>query len=320
MIMCIICKGENPISDKNPITDEHIIPEFIGGALTVSNVCKVCNSRMGDGFEGILANSLFYKLPRFIWGIEGKQKKLSFPFSGVYEDSDLGKFQVLTSGDLYLIPEIKLTKRENSVDVSMLIDTSELDKAEHHLKKKLSRYFKSEGKEINEPRVSKIVSELVENSEKKHVSKQGPQITSKFSLDLNSQVLLYIKIAYELAIYHFGNEYINDVVANKLRLSLKNLMPDNSIHGQFPADQPSYHKIFDDEHHWVLFLRNTCFVKIFGLAALIEFSEEEATFVDAEGVVYKFSYKDYSFSKLSLLDHIGLMRQPSQTGESLCKF
>ncbi|WP_161803888.1 HNH endonuclease [Pseudoalteromonas porphyrae] len=35
MTTCIICKGENPISELNSLTDEHIVPEFIGGSLCV---------------------------------------------------------------------------------------------------------------------------------------------------------------------------------------------------------------------------------------------------------------------------------------------
>lgn len=56
MESCIICIGENPITEDNPLTDEHIIPEFIGGSLVKKNVCKTCNSKMGTGFEGALAN------------------------------------------------------------------------------------------------------------------------------------------------------------------------------------------------------------------------------------------------------------------------
>lgn len=315
MSICIICKGENQISEHNPLTDEHIVPEFIGGSLTVKNVCKVCNSNMGTGFEGELANSLFYKLPRFIHNIEGKQNKLSTPFCGTYENDDIGRFQVLPNGDLYLIPDITINNNESGLDISMAIDISDLSGIEKHLEKKLSRYFKSQGEEISKNRIVKLVSEVIEHAEKKYHTKDHLKISCNISLDFDSQVMLYTKIAYELAIYHFGDEYINDPIANKLRLVLKNQKIDKTIHGQFPVDNLKYNSYFDDEHHWVMFKNNACFIKIFGMPAIIEYSSRGAAFCEKEGVVYKFCYKTLSFRKLSLIEHINLARQSTRIVE-----
>ena len=75
MSICIICKLEKEL------TDEHIVPEFMGGGLVVRNVCGECNSKMGKGFEGRLSNNFIYKGARFFNDIKGKSG-IPFPFDG----------------------------------------------------------------------------------------------------------------------------------------------------------------------------------------------------------------------------------------------
>lgn len=64
---CIICLGEN----ENPLTDEHIVPEFIDGNIVDKNVCKTCNCNLGSGFEGRLANNFYFQLARQVHDIKG---------------------------------------------------------------------------------------------------------------------------------------------------------------------------------------------------------------------------------------------------------
>lgn len=225
----------------------------------------------------------------------------------------LGNFRLFQTGDLYLIPDIKINNTGSGVEILMSIDKSDLTKAEKYLEKKLSRHFKTEGKEVNKEKLSKLVSELIENAEKGHKKKESPQIAGKISLDFISQVMLYTKIAYELAIYHFDEKYINDPIANKLRLVIKNQEPDKTIYWQFPAEKQSYNVFFDDEHHWILFFHNVCFIKLFGLSALIEFTEKGSSFVEKEGVVYKFCYKTLSFIKLPLIEKISQTNQRTRS-------
>ena len=40
---CIICHQDN-----QELSDEHVIPEAIGGYYHIYNVCKDCNSKLGD--------------------------------------------------------------------------------------------------------------------------------------------------------------------------------------------------------------------------------------------------------------------------------
>ena len=48
MKKCIICKK---IKEDGEFNKEHIIPESIGGSLTIENVCKECNSKLGEEID-----------------------------------------------------------------------------------------------------------------------------------------------------------------------------------------------------------------------------------------------------------------------------
>lgn len=71
---CIICL--NPEDGSNPsrkLTNEHIVPEFIGGKIVVNNVCKECNSTLGHTLEGPLSNNIYFKLYAYFNEIKGKK-------------------------------------------------------------------------------------------------------------------------------------------------------------------------------------------------------------------------------------------------------
>ena len=53
MKKCIICKK---IKNDEEFNNEHIIPESIGGSLTIDNVCKECNTKLGDEIDSKIIN------------------------------------------------------------------------------------------------------------------------------------------------------------------------------------------------------------------------------------------------------------------------
>lgn len=300
MSFCIICKN------VKALTEEHIIPEFLGGSLVVRNVCKDCNSKMGSGFEGPLSNSLFYKLPRFLHGIAGKSDKAPYPFEGVHNHDETGsKFRVNDNGDLTLIPEIEIIEDENGLSVSMSVDVGDFGKAKFLLEKKLDRYFRAKGKSVDKSKLSKAVDELLETSQKKHSSINQPTIHGKVSIDLGALHLLCVKVAYELAQFHFGPEYIEDPGADILRISLYDQQISKLIQGQFPLENDPYKPFLDDENHWVVFVSNTCYIKIFGFSAVIKYVSDNSKLQAEEGVAYRFCYKTQSYDCASLVEHLG---------------
>lgn len=306
MESCIICLGENPITEDNPLTDEHIIPEFIGGSLIKKNVCKTCNSKMGTGFEGVLANSLFYKLPRFIHDIKGKKYSLENPFTGVYKNEEIGKFRVNKNGDLSCIADVSIEQVGDSFAVNMSIDKSEFDQAKPLLEKKISRHLKSQDK----AKISKGIDKFLAEATQKHNKVDGPEIESRIAIDFDSQIMLYSKIAFELAVFHFGDSYLNDPVAEKLRTMLKNQTADQTLRGQFPAENNGYKDFFDDKNHWVMFFKSACFIQLFGLPAVVMYTQENSQFQVDEGIVYKFCYKSQKHEVIPLFEHLSSLTRP----------
>ena len=58
MKKCIIC---NKIKDNNDFNKEHIIPESIGGSLTIENVCKACNNKLGKEIDSKIIDDFLIK-------------------------------------------------------------------------------------------------------------------------------------------------------------------------------------------------------------------------------------------------------------------
>ena len=63
---CIICHQDN-----QELSDEHVIPEAIGGYYHIYNVCKDCNSKLGDHVDKLLLNHWFIKAARDEKGFKG---------------------------------------------------------------------------------------------------------------------------------------------------------------------------------------------------------------------------------------------------------
>jgi hypothetical protein len=79
---CIACLAEPPFADGVGFTEEHIIPEALGGILTSNCLCKDCNSHFGATFEGraksdpairIAIYQLRHKLPALYAAMEQAQ-------------------------------------------------------------------------------------------------------------------------------------------------------------------------------------------------------------------------------------------------------
>lgn len=304
MKSCIICINENPITNDNPLTVEHIIPEFIGGSLAEKNVCKSCNSKMGAGFEGTLANSLFYKIPRFIHDITGKKRSLENPFTGVYEHDEIGRIRINENGDLTVIPNVQVEKIDGGFAINMSIDRSEFESVKPLLEKKISRILKSKNGKIDKAKISAGVDQLLAQATPKHKKIDNPEIKARIEIDLDAQLMLYSKIAFELATFHFGPSYLNDPVADKLRVMLKTQILDQTLRGQFPVETTGYEHLFDDENHWVMLMGPACFIQLFGLPAIVMYTQENSKFQLDEGIVYKFCYKSQKYEVTPLAEHI----------------
>lgn len=296
--LCIICKK------IDELTDEHIIPEFLGGDLIIKNVCKTCNDKMGGTFEGRLSNNEIFTFPNFINNISGKSV-VPNPLSGtkktttgekVFVEFEKNKLKVKS----HPVISIKSNAREDVFSIS--IDPSDLDKAEEIIRKKINRHYKDMPEETREKLVNKLYQDCVNSP---ITETPPPIIQDRFFVNFKDLELLFIKIAYEIGFYNFGENYIDDPVAEKLRVSLDNQFEEKIKVGFFP-DIGYMKGLFLEGKHYICLAKNICYIKIHGIDAMICISEANSAFDISQQdlIIYDFDYINKKHIKQTLAERI----------------
>lgn len=205
---CIICLKQPPFAEGNDWSNEHLIPEALGGKLTCEFVCKFCNSKMGGGFERsaktdpsirIAIGNLSNELPDLYAAIEEGQEHIVNTNIGTV----IGKYRggEIQGGALKL------------QDGSLLVPTNT---AKNHLKNILRKDGLTEieiqnALEIyNNSNTGQRLSLSPVTSVIQHVSVYG-------GISLNNgetlSPLVFLKIAYEYAVLIAGSSILEPVPA-----------------------------------------------------------------------------------------------------------
>lgn len=190
---CIICHQDNVT-----LSDEHIIPDSMGGYIHCYNVCKDCNSKLGEQVDKHLMNHFFIQGARHNHLLKGKKDAIPNPLLG---DA------VLKTGEKVRVEE------ENGVITPHILPTAPvisddnrsfhvvLDKRDEKLIPSIAqKMYKKMGLKPGE---FKIVSEREE-----HQLIQ-PVIEKQSIIDLKKYKIGILKIAYECCVQLFP-EYEND--------------------------------------------------------------------------------------------------------------
>lgn len=74
---CIICH-----QDDVELSDEHVIPDAIGGYIHCYKVCKECNSHLGDHVDKLLLDHYLIKGARHVHKLKGKTGFIPNPLTG----------------------------------------------------------------------------------------------------------------------------------------------------------------------------------------------------------------------------------------------
>lgn len=192
---CIICDLEKEESK------EHIIPESMGNSKLVTyKVCKKCNNLLGSKVDCYLTDYIVNKFIRKSLGLLGKDEKEIKIFPSTLTDEH---------GEKYLM-EDDIPKKSAKVVVEngiLHIEAASLEEGLSIAKKRLKRMGKSQI-EIEEILSSYKIGE-----------KQEMQPTFAIPADINKAryLLAGIKIAYEYTCELFGEEYLEDEIANVFR-------------------------------------------------------------------------------------------------------
>ena len=217
---CVICKSIFGEDDKNPQSDEHLIPEFLGGNFKIGILCKTCNNQMGGGFEDRLAQSFHGKAHANKYQIKGKSGKVpNSPLVGTYQ---YGNKKIFFTPDYKVKTHYSfecIQNDEKGIVFSGHIDASDLESSKKQVVASVTRAFKKQGKKVDEANIYKQINQIIDNS--KINIEHNPIINGKIVINLHDIELLLLKIAYETLCIHLGETVSNDEFFDGWRVSLK---------------------------------------------------------------------------------------------------
>ncbi|MBN5152904.1 hypothetical protein JY458_18225 [Stenotrophomonas maltophilia] len=186
---CIICRIE---TNALEFSDEHVIPDSLGGYYHIYSVCQTCNSRMGETVDSALVNHKLTDLYRFVEGMAGKSGAIPNPFSGLATSSENPAVQARAIADdggalkFQLIPRV-VVHEEGGIPTSIEIAVDTRDEANIAtiLRKKLKRLGIDESQ-------ARLKSDLVR-------SVLGGGFSMQWQIDMQAFRIGLLKIAYEFA-------------------------------------------------------------------------------------------------------------------------
>lgn len=199
---CIICL--TPLSDGGTI--EHVMPDSIGGTLTLPDVCSSCNSLLGTRVDSALVNNFFVATERARLRLPGKAGEVPNPFEDVILTDDQGNHY-----RYHLGPDGKPKSLE-------LVPRKEADSDGHTIR------FWFDGKD---KRADEKIVRFIERQEKQGVKvtevdrrafhEDFPRLNMTMQMSTFDWQPAILKIAYELAYLRLGPVYLNDPVAVRIR-------------------------------------------------------------------------------------------------------
>lgn len=190
--MCIICRKEKP---KEKMSDEHVIPDALGGYYHIYCVCKDCNSFLGSNVDIHLINHKFSEFYRMDKKLYGKSGKLPNPFSGHFtnEQSPGLKYKTFINEnqklDFRQVPaEPQIQKDENGIIETITIVSDEKDKST--AQKQLQRILQKNNIKEGQYETVETIRTLDNN-----IPFEG-----NFEIDIKKFKIGLLKIAYEFAV------------------------------------------------------------------------------------------------------------------------
>lgn len=207
MFRCILCLRELADEDSSL---EHVFPEALGGRLTLTELCRGCNSHLGSNVDSRLVNHSYIGWARKSLGLAGKTGRIPNPLGDgvVVPGDDPMESQTIDDGE----PRQRVRWDRDGVYYHPFVEKRDgqkvlvVDKSEAHLlPQRLAKAKARRGKDL----------EGAVREQKGHL----------LSFDLGFQddghVVGILKIAYEMAFLALGHTYLDDDMARRLRAVLE---------------------------------------------------------------------------------------------------
>jgi hypothetical protein len=204
---CVLCLHEFPTEEQ---TDEHVFPEAIGGVIVLRDMCKPCNSRLGQTVDAALVNHVLMQMKRFRFGISGKRGSIPNPLA----------VGTVTDGP---VRQVRFDPASNSLKVETQKSVEPLGPGNKHVTLVVDK-----SEEARIPEITKTIKERAERSgktvgpfERKDEHVDHPTVRYEVKVDLDSWIGGLVKIIYELGCLELGPQYLADPWAERYRTLLK---------------------------------------------------------------------------------------------------
>lgn len=319
MFKCILCCSD---CEDSEMTEEHIFPDAIGGNIKLTDMCKLCNSHLGEYVDAPMINSWLIEAKRQLLKLPGKKGKIPNPLEdGVLstDSSQKVKYKFIDGEpeSLYVVPNFKYGKDENGNDNIQII----LDKKDEHKLPEIIEKMKKRAAKKGTPIEFSNMNKVEGRDEKPWV-----QMTKIISLYDWQRCL--IKIAYELTYRKVGIGYLNNPIAVRIRELLKKEkiiqtdLENAKLHGSITLANDGFNIPFVDNPNclYAVFLpidgKLNCFIRIFdAYQALIVVDDVHSGSFPKDGEVIKIDPTNKSKDEQSFLEFIEKQSQNSEQGD-----
>ncbi|NOS83113.1 MAG: HNH endonuclease [Nitrospira sp.] len=272
---CIFCLDEKPPSD------EHVIPESVGGTLRIQEVCRDCNSKLGQLVDNPFSNSFLVQLARFSHSLGGKRGAVPFPFGGM-GTLDTGQ---RVSLDRDFVPHVKRVLdiqkgTDDQLVVNFTADASDKDKLEQMLGKPLRKAMAVEFPTWTSEKMDEEVAKVMAYARAYTPVLEDRPIGKQWKIGLDDLLLEFLKIAYEIWFRAFGYPWVeNSATARNIRAVVLGRGLSVGIGGQLfcpplplPLSNPS-------TNHCIVLLNGACVIRLFNFCCTVECEETDSRFM-----------------------------------------
>lgn len=257
------------------MTDEHVIPDVLGGYYHIYSVCKTCNSKLGENVDIKLSGHWLMQGERNVHRLEGKKHNIPNPLvgDGALEDGTKVRIEENEAGEIapYVLPSSPKIDKDG---IMITVDARDEKLADKMVKKVLKKMGLKDGEYELHP------------TKTEHTIEQ-PWIKQEVSLDLSDYRIGLLKIAYEFAVDKIP-AYYNDPKARLYSKILEDGAIDRLDEVDFQGDAflSASVKPLDDyieysrpKRHF-LFLINSggklhCIVRLFDICQNVVLSDRE---------------------------------------------
>lgn len=287
--VCIICR-----ENKDDLSDEHVIPDSIGGYYHIYTVCKTCNSNLGRNVDIKLLEHSLTKFMRFSTVQQGKRKQVPNPFSGTHKFKDNNtrvRLDLKNNSELkpYILPNCQNTYDELTKTHNF---SFQLDGSERHLINEKARLVLKRAK-IDEVQIQNILKNLNPTT----IQIDSP-IEIRMDIDTKEFKIGLLKIAYEFAVDTIPGYFedkqaieISNILRNANSSNIDKYVPNNGFDRKML--KPFNEFIDFEKNRHVLYLTNVtggglvCFVflhNLFNVVVRLSMNTHLKKFINILGI------------------------------------